>query len=1072
MIRAAVNRPAVMWALAVAMLLAGSIAFTRLPLATRTAVELPRLNVNATWSGASPEVMEAYVTAPLEGAVQGVRGVKRVNSTSRDGTSSLTVELEPQADVQMARLGILERLELLRKELPPGVTQPSVSNFVPEGLEEAPLLSLIITGPYTPGALQRTLNERVKPRLSNVPGVAGVTSRGGTTFGVAVSYDAARLRQLGIAPERLSEAIASARVVAPLGTLTRGTQVKAVVLRDQPAALDSLARLPVVAPGGRRFMLGELALVRAEEDARGQFFRINGRPAVALDVTRQPGADAIATAATLRREITTLGAQLPPGMKLTVASDESIALAEELQDLARRSGMAMFAVTVVLLLMLRPRRGVRAVMGTTAVAVAATALTLYLFGIPANLLTLAGLGMGVGILVQNAIVVVERLALAPDTPPSRAEVARRMAPAVLGSTLTTAVVLLPFLYLQGNTRAAFTPFALAFVIALGWSVFTALVMVPSVSRVGRKVGELRAGVGGTGVGGAGAGGARADGTGAGTTGVGTTGNSGTTEARTAEAWGAETLQAGHALRRASGLTGWVRRGYVRVLVFTLRWRWGTRLLSVGLVGAMAWVFIVKVPRSSWGNWGDRRTTVNVSLSFPRGSDPVTLDAGMRDFEQLAVATPGVEQVRAQGGGTGASLVVRFTREGGRTAAPLTLYEQLTQRGVLLGGANVGVYGEGQSFSNGGGGGGFASFRIQVKGFSYAGVEALALDVKQRLERITRVRDVRITSGGWFGNQRSSLITLEPDRVKLSRVGLTTANFTAALAREIRGQVGAQRLEIGGEELPVTVKDAGASNRDLAALEQAIMVSPAGTPVRLADVATISEREALGSVEREDQQYIRQVSYDFRGPNKLAQRTHKSFMRSLSAPAGYTFVDLTEQFFGPDDESAKGLWLVFALGIVLVVLTVALVFDSVWGAVMVLLSLPIALTGVVAAFWATDTAFTREAAVGVILVVGLAVNQAILLVDAALEARRRIGTVRAAAVMRAALDRAGMIVVVTLAALASLAPLSLGTDADSLFGGVALATAGGTVAGTLGVLVLMPAVLSSGRRVMAPPATPS
>ncbi|MFN8883249.1 efflux RND transporter permease subunit [Gemmatimonas sp.] len=1035
MIRSAVNRPAVMWALAVALLLAGSIAFTRLPLATRTAVELPRLNVNATWSGASPEVMEAYVTAPLEGAVQGVRGVKRVNSTSRDGTSSLTVELEPQADVQMARLGILERLELLRKELPPGVTQPSVSNFVPEGLEEAPLLSLIITGPYTPGALQRTLNERVKPRLSNVPGVAGVTSRGGTTFGVAVSYDAARLRQLGIAPERLSEAIASARVVAPLGTLTRGTQVKAVVLRDQPAALDSLARLPVVAPGGRRFMLGELAVVRAEEDARGQFFRINGRPAVALDVTRQPGADAIATAATLRREITTLGAQLPPGMKLTVASDESIALAEELQDLARRGGMAMFAVTVVLLLMLRPRRGVWAVMGTTAVAVAATALTLYLFGIPANLLTLAGLGMGVGILVQNAIIVVERLSLAPDTPPSRAEVARRMAPAVLGSTLTTAVVLLPFLYLQGNTRAAFTPFALAFVIALGWSVFAALVMVPAVSRVGAR--EAR-----------------------------------TTDARTAGARGAETLPAGHAVRRAAGLAGWIRRGYVRVLVVTLRWRWGTRLLSVGLVGAMAWVFIAKVPRSSWGNWGDRRTTVNVSLSFPRGSDPVTLDAGMRDFERLAVGTPGVEQVRAQGGGTGASLVVRFTREGGRTAAPLTLYEQLTQRGVLLGGASVGVYGEGQSFSNGGGGGGFATFRIQVKGFSYAGVEALALDVKKRLERITRVRDVRITSGGWFGNQRSSLITLEPDRVKLSRVGLTTANFTAALAREIRGEVGAQRLEIGGEELPVTVKDAGAASRDLAALEQAIMLSPAGTPVRLADVATISEREALGSVEREDQQYIRQVSYDFRGPNKLAQRTHQSFMRSLSAPAGYTFVDLTEQFFGEDDESAKGLWLVFALGIVLVVLTVALVFDSVWGAVMVLLSLPIALTGVVAAFWATDTAFTREAAVGVILVVGLAVNQAILLVDAALEARRRTGTVGAAAVMRAALDRAGMIVVVTLAALASLAPLSLGTDADSLFGGIALATAGGTVAGTLGVLVLMPAVLSSGRRVMAPPATPS
>ncbi len=1048
MITAATNRPAVMWALAVALLLAGALAFWRLPLATRTAVELPRLTVAASWTGASPEVMEAYVTAPLEGAVQGVRGVKRVNSTSRDGSTVLTVELEPRADVQMVRLGILERLELLRKELPSGMTSPAVSNYVPEGLEEAPLLSLVITGPYTPGALQRMLSERVTPRLAQIPGVAGVQTRGGTTFGVSVSYDGARLRQLGIAPEQLSNALQNARVVAALGTLTRGAQVQPVVLRDQPAALDSLAALPVVASGNRRFRLGELAVVRAEEDARGQFFRINGRPAVALDITRQPGADAIATAKLLRAEIKALVPLLPPGIQLTVASDDSATLATELRDLAWRGALAMFAVLLVLWLFLRPRRAVWVVMGTTAVAVAGTALTLYVFRIPANLLTLAGLGMGIGILVQNAIVVVERMALAPDVAPARAEVARRMAPAVLGSTLTTAVVLLPFLYLQGNTRAAFTPFALAFVIALGWSVFTALVMVPAVGRGIGRTAEART---------AEARGAEAATTGAGGTGAGTTG-AGTT---------------GPTQRRDAS---WVRRGYMRVVVLSLRYRWVTRLASIALVAGMTWVFVEKVPRSSWGNWGDRRTTVNVYLSFPRGSDPATLDAGMRDFEQLAVATPGVEQVRAQGGGTGASLTVRFTREGGFTSAPLVLYEQLTQRGVLLGGASVSVSGEGQSFSNGGGGGSFATFRIQVKGFSYDGVEALALDVKQRLERITRVRDVRITSGGWGGGGRSSLITIEPDRAVLSRAGLTTAQFTGALARQVRGPVGAQRLEIDGEELPVTLKEAGASERELSALAQTLIAAPGydgrvgAATVRLADVSNIREQEALSSVEREDQQYIRQVNYDFRGPNKLAQRTHKSFMRSLSAPAGYRFLDLSEQGFGGEDESAKGLWLVFALGVALVVLSVALVFDSVWGAVMVLLSLPLAMTGVVAAFWATDTAFTREAAVGVILVVGLSVNQAILLIDSALESRRRLGYVRGAAVLRAALDRAGMIVLVTLAALASLAPLSLGTDADSLFGGIALATAGGTIAGTVGVLLLLPGVMASAPLIRGEPPT--
>jgi HAE1 family hydrophobic/amphiphilic exporter-1 len=1029
-----------MWALAAALVLAGAVAFTRLPLSMRPVIELPRLTVSASWPGASPEVVEAYVTAPLEAAVQGVRDVKRVNSTSRDGSATLTVELAPRADVPLTRLGILERLELLRAELPAGVSSLRVSNFVPQGLEEAPLLSLVITGPYTPGALQRLLDDRVVPRLAQVPGVAGVQTRGGTTFGIAVRYDAVRLRQLAVTPEQLTTALRTARVVASLGTVQREAREQPVVMRDQPATLADVMALPVMAADGRRFRLGDLADVRADEDAQGQFFRIDGGPAVALDVTRQPGADAITTGARVRDAIAQLRPQLPPGARLAVASDESVPLAGELRALSWRGALAMAAVLVVLLLLLRPLRAVWVVAGTTAVAVAATALTLYLFAIPANLLTLAGLSMGAGILVQNAVVVVERLARAPDTTWSRAQVAAGMMPAVLGSTLTTAVVLLPFLYLQGNARAAFTPFALAFVIALGWSVFTALFMVPTLSR-----------------------------------GIGWPGRDAAAPPTRADARQGHAQTSGRHTRR---LRRAMRRGYARFVAVSLRFRWVTRLISVTLVAGMSWVFVAKVPRSSWGAWGERRTTVNVALSFPRGSDPATLDLGVRDFERIAVATPGVEQVRAQGGGTGASLSVRFTSEGGRSTAPLVLYEQLTQRGILLGGAAVSVSGEGLAFSNGGAGGGISTFRIQVKGFSYDGVEQLASDLAARLAAITRVRDVRMTSGGWFAGARSSLITLEPDRRALAQVGMTTADFANAVAREVRGPVGAQRLELNGEELPLTLKERGAQERDLAALERTLVTrtgtAAAAVPVtvRLGDVASVREQEALSSVEREDQQYLRQVHYDFRGPMKLAQRTHRSVMASLAAPAGYSFTDLSELAMGSIDDSAQGLWLVFALGVALVVLSVALVFDSVWAAGVVLLSLPLALTGVVAVFWATGTAFTREAAVGVILVIGLSVNQAILLVDAALRTRRRRGVLPATAVLRAALDRVGMIVLVTGTALASLAPLSLGTDADSLFGGIALATAGGTVAGTLGVLLLLPAILNDGRRVTAPPATPS
>jgi hydrophobic/amphiphilic exporter-1 (mainly G- bacteria), HAE1 family len=307
------------------------------------------------------------------------------------------------------------------------------------------------------------------------------------------------------------------------------------------------------------------------------------------------------------------------------------------------------------------------------------------------------------------------------------------------------------------------------------------------------------------------------------------------------------------------------------------------------------------------------------------------------------------------------------------------------------------------------------------------------------------------------------VVLEPDRASLARSGLTATDFSQAVAREVRGAVGGTKVELDGEEVTVTVKARGAQDRSLDELRAAIVPNTANAPVRVADLARVDEREGLSAINREDQQYVRILSYDFRGPQKLANRTHKSFMASISVPAGYAVGD--EKFEWADDESEKGLWLVFAIGVALVVLSVAFVFDSSSAALIVFASLPLALAGVAAIFWATGTSFSREAAVGVILVVGLAVNQAILLVDGAAARRtgeRRGGALTAADVVYAARDRAGMIVLVTLTTMASLIPLAVGTDMDSLFGSIALATAGGTIAGTIGAMWVVPAMLV-GRR---------
>jgi hydrophobic/amphiphilic exporter-1 (mainly G- bacteria), HAE1 family len=1012
MIRWASTRPAVVWAFGMALVLAGGVAFTKLPLATRTAVELPRLTVSASWPGASADLIETYITSPIEAAIQGVRGVRKTSSTSSGerGTSTINVDLELKADVQLTRLAIHERLELLRQDFPQGSTSPQVQNYVPEELSEEPLLQYSLSGPYTPGTLSKLAREQLEPRLTSVPGVSSVARFGSATVGVSVSYDVQRLRQLDISPTLLTAALADARMVQALGEEQGGATVRTVVLRDQPHAYQDLEQLPIRAPSGRVFTLGELASVRPEEDTRGFFSRLNGVPKVGLEINRLPGADAIQTAARIKAAMADIARLLPPGVVVKLEADESIQLGKELNDLLRRGAIAFAAVTLVLLLGLQRVRAVALVMGSAAIAIAGTALGLYLLKVPANLLTIAGLGMGIGILVQDGIVVVDRLRRVDDTAEARAAAGSRIARAVVGSTLTTLVVLVPFLYLQGNARAAFVPFAAAFGLGLIWSVISSVIMIPAV---------------GTG---------------------------------------------------ASGQVPWARLGrfYRASLAPLLRWHFVTIGVTVILLGVATWGFIKRVPRSSFGFPYGQRTTLSISLGFPRGSDPASLDRSVQEFERIAVGRAGVEKVEARAGGSRANIQVTFTQEAALTGFPLQLQEEMIERGVLIGGASVNVFGQGPGFSNGGGSSSVA-YRIKLLGYSFSGVERLAKDLKQRLEAISRVRNVNINAGSFFGSERAVSVILTPDRAALARAGLTARDFAAAINREIRGAAGGTRLEFDGEETEVSLKASGSRERSLDELRTALVSNSIRSPVRVSDLADVSEREGLATISREDQQYVRIVGYDFRGPVKLANRTHEAFMKSLSAPAGYSISD--EKFTWEDDKSAKGLWLVFATGVILVILAVAMVFDSVWAAAMVFLSLPLCLAGVAAVFWITKTSFSREAAVGVILVVGLAVHQAILLVDAALEKRRGGGAegrrgrrLSVDDVLAAASDRAGMIILVTLTTLASLIPLAVGTASDSLFGSIALATAGGTVAGTIGALWIVPAYLV-GRKASAASATP-
>jgi multidrug efflux pump subunit AcrB len=334
--------------------------------------------------------------------------------------------------------------------------------------------------------------------------------------------------------------------------------------------------------------------------------------------------------------------------------------------------------------------------------------------------------------------------------------------------------------------------------------------------------------------------------------------------------------------------GWprLRHIYGKAIGLLVRWRWITLGLTAIGIGVLTWGFVKKVPKSSWSFGGFQRTTLTAGLSFPKGSDPASLDRGMREFEAIVVGVPGVDEVETQGSPEGANMTVVFEKEAGLGPLPYELYEKLTQRALLIGGAVVSVQPpQGPGYYGGSSGGGVSSYRIKLLGYSYDGVEQLATDLKRRLERIPRVRNVDINAGSFWRQERTVSVVLDPDRAALARYGVTAGDFASAVARELAGGATAMKLQVGEEELPVSVQRAGAESRSLEDLRQAIVPSPSGSPVRIRDLATVTEQAGLSTVSREDQQYLRIVSYEFRGPPKLPQGVHGQHQRAAGLFGG-------------------------------------------------------------------------------------------------------------------------------------------------------------------------------------------
>lgn len=995
--------------------LLGVAAWRNIPVELLPDTELPRLTVTANLTGASPETMEAFVTSPLEAAIQQVRGVEEVTSTSAQengrGTATIEVEFARSTDMNFARLDLLERFAALEAELPPETAGPFVEAYVPEELssQRLPFLRYTVTGPFTQEALRALVDEEVAPAVQQMDGVGAVTAMGGRARVLELRLDPDAMASHGLTPALVRQRVMQLELVREAGAVEEGGVLRSLVIRQRAGSLEDVQEAVIRADRGQVVRVADVGTVHdIYEDARS-YYRVDGQPAVQFVVTKEAGVNTVKLADSVKARLSALEAtSLPPGVRLILDADESRAIRQQLTDLRSRATLSALVVFAVLLAFLGSLRSAVIVFATIGFSVLIALNLIYFAGYSLNVLTLMGLAMGFGLIADNAIVVLENIYRrwrgGEGVDEAAEQGARDVVLAILAATATTLVVFIPFVYLQGELRLYYVPLAMVVGLSLLASIFVSFSFIPAL--------------------------------------------------------GARLLRAGDARRRgaAEARVPIYTRAYAAALRVTLRFPWSTVLVTTLLVAASYWLFDKHVARGLvWGRWGGGdRSTVEVRITQPRGEELARTDEVARYFEGRVLPLTYVARVTTRVNPQFAQVTITFPDSVDRTDIPVALKEELTGLGFGFGGATVRVIGRGPSFY--GGGSSPPNFAIQILGYNYTTVRAIADGLAERLQRFSRIRDVDVNAAGrWYDSDRASEIVLAVDRERLALHDLTMQEVVQQVGAAVSGGRMRGGIRLGGEERLLEVKLSGADDLDVLALAELLIPARNGTSVRLGDIATIQERNVLGRVLRKNQQYQRTVAYEFRGPQKLGATVRDAVIAATDLPDGYTLVG--EQEWSWSDDEARQLYGVLGVSLLLVFMVTAALFESLRQPLCVLLTVPMALIGVFLIFYLARASFTREAVIGVIMMGGIVVNNSILLIDRVNQLRREEGEGLTEALVAGTLQRVRPILMTSVSTILGLLPLVLFSEYadENIWNALGYALIGGLSSSTVLVLLVTPAI---------------
>lgn len=1035
-------------------------------------IDFPRLSVVTNWGQASSEMVVRNITLSVEETAASIRGVKNVSSNSYEGRSVVNMDLDKDADVNFARLELMEKLSAIKEDLPKGASFPVIQKYVPDDFSSLQgFMSYNLFGGMSLSQIQKYAEENVKPALLGVAGVGAVKILGGAGRQLYILLDREEMQSLGINLTDISTAISESTNQKTLGSINVNNKKYFILTGGKISSVAKLRDLNIFTGNHLTVKLGSISQIVDSLATPLTYVRINGKPSVTLEIDREPGTNMLDLASAVENKILQIGRQLPSSLVITKIFDKSEDMRNELTELSDKAILSIIVIFLVVLLFFRKIYHSFIIVSSVVFSLAGGIIFLSLSGIGLNVLTLAALALSLGIVIDNNVVVVENIVRYFEVRTSGAETGKNLVNVIgdslseiklplIAATFTTVGALIPVFFLPADLKPYFLQFAETAAVVVLFSLLIAFMFVPVSLLVFYKVRKYKI------------------------------------------------------PHRAGGFSSFTKKIYVTMVTWTVKYKKTTLVIALWLVGIPLWLLPSNIDTSSglaksstvinalaefyntifgsdfyleikpyidyglggtsqlffqhvykgelW-NYGNE-TYLVFSIRTPQGTPPAQINKFTRQVEKMILPDDKkIKSITTRVNSQYASIKVSFSDSVSNTAVPFIIKNRLTSIAARTGGFTVSVAGFGQGYYSGGEMS--PSFQIEVLGYNYNSVRNISRELSERLKQSPRVDNIQIDRLPW--ESQDYQVTAVINRQSLNKFGANISEFEQRFLPNVSANLSSMLVSVKDDPVRTVVKYSDYNNASFSELPKKEIVLNSKRS-RVGEFVSLKLEPVMPVVKRDNQQYSRYVTFDFKGPYRFGNDFTNEVIKSVNLPPGYE-IKRQNFFFMFGEKQTFPLVLLGLLSVLIVFMVTASLYESYKKPFIIILSVPMSLIGLFVIIYLADANFGRGGYASILFLVGIAVNNGILLVDRIAHGDTVSGlndnNHRAKMIAEYASQRLRPILMTALITTAGFLPFVINADIYSFWYTFSLGIIGGITVSTFMILLIMPALyeLISGRR---------